>query len=255
MLAIVPTLGTRNNFLREAIASIRCQDVAADIIIVTTSSAGEMEEIAGDFGARVVCDSGNLPSAINLGMSLGTSTHEFVTWLNDDDGLELGAFAAATQLLDANPQVVAAFGFCRYVDEVGRELWVSRAGRWAPRILSWGPDLIPQPGMLIRSSAWQTLGGLDQSYRLAFDLDLLLRLKRIGTLASTETVVSYFRWHAGSLTVNARETNLSESERARRASLGPRSQRWCWMWERPMRVAVRIGVWVVSRRANGLVAG
>ena len=132
---------------------------------------------------------------------------------------------------------------------------MNRAGRWAPRILSWGPDLIPQPGMLIRASAWTHVGGLDVTYRLAFDLDLLLRLKRVGRFIDTGVVLSSFRWHGDSLTVDDRGLNLAESERAKRAALGPIARRLAWMWEGPVRIATRTAARAVSRRARRLAAG
>jgi len=143
-----------------------------------------------------------------------------------------------------------AFGSCRYIDGAGRELWVSKAGSWAPRVLLWGPDLIPQPGMLVRVEAWRQVGGLDESYRLAFDLDLLLRLRKHGRLVETPKIVSSFRWHADSLTVDDRSTNIAESERAKRAALSPTARRLAWIWEAPVRVATRAAANSVNRRAQ-----
>ena len=73
----------------------------------------------------------------------------------------LAAEAAAGDGASVRAMGVVAFGACRYIDPQGRELWISKAGPWAPRVLKWGPDLIPQPGMLVRRSAWSAVGGLD----------------------------------------------------------------------------------------------
>jgi len=154
--------------------------------------------------------------------------------------------------LKENPNATVVFGSCRYIDEAGHELWVSKAGKWAPRILGWGPDLIPQPGMLMRTQAWRDVGGLDTSYLLAFDLDLLLKLKAKGPLLNTGTIVSCFRWHADSLTVDDRATNITESERAKRAALSPRARAWAWTWEPPVRLATKLAAREVQRRARRL---
>lgn len=61
-------------------------------------------------------------------------------------------------------------------------MWTSRSGRLAPALLSWGPSLIPQPGMLFRVADFRAVGGLDESLHYAMDLDLLLRLRRRGRL-------------------------------------------------------------------------
>ena len=250
VLLVVATLGRRPEYLRQTLTSMREQEVSADVVVVAPDSLREESTILSEFDCQFVRDPGTLPGAINLGVREGLSGHDFVSWLNDDDLLEPGSLQATTSLLDMASQAVVVYGACRYIDETGRELWVSRAGPWATRILSWGPDLIPQPGMLIRASAWQAVNGLDESFRFAFDLDLLLRLKTLGELRDTGTVVSAFRWHADSLTVGDRSQSLAESERAKRQALGPRARRLAWTWEAPVRAATRVAAREVSRRAR-----
>jgi GT2 family glycosyltransferase len=254
VLIVVATLGRRPEYLAESLQSIRNQAEPADIVVVAPMDAPGIKEQVLEFGARLLPDPGSLAAAINLGVSQCADHHEFVNWLNDDDLLESGSLETTVKTLDSNPEAVVAFGACRYIDGPGRELWVSRAGRWAPRILGWGPDLIPQPGMLVRADSWRQCGGLDTSYRLAFDLDLLLRLKQLGRLVDTGTIVSSFRWHADSLTVDDRSTNIAESERAKRAALGPMARRMAWLWEGPVRFATRQAARAVNRRAVRLSA-
>ena len=254
VLLVVATLGRRPEFLRETLISIRAQEVKSDIVMVAPVGDARVRECAAEFGAELLPDPGTLPSAINLGASRLAERHEYVNWLNDDDLLEPGSLLATTGALDRAPGAVVAYGACRYIDPQGRQLWLSRAGRWATRILKWGPDLIPQPGMLVRAAAWRQVGGVDESYRLAFDLDLLLRLQAIGQLLDVDRVVSSFRWHPDSLTVDDRTTNLAESERAKRAALGPRARSLSWMWEPPVRAAIRLAAAEVQRRASRLAA-
>ena len=252
MLLIVATLGRRPALLERTLASIRSQDVPADIVIVAPLRAPGITDTAARYGAALIDDPGSLAAAINAGAATASARHRYLNWLNDDDELEPDSLRVTRSALEADQSAVVAFGACWYVDEHGRQLWLSRAGRWGPRILSWGPDLIPQPGMLVRKSAWDAVGGLDASYRLAFDLDLLLRLKRIGRLVDCGAVVSRFRWHADSLTVDDRTTNLIESERAKRQSIPSALRPLAPLWERPMRVAIRIAAAQVTRRARAL---
>jgi len=250
VLIVIPTLGTRAQYLRSTIESIKAQQVPASIVIVGPTDSPVIRQVSASFDIPVVADPGSLPGAINAGIKDHAAGHDFVGWLNDDDYLEPGSLAATTQALVRNPQAVVAYGACRYVDAEGRELWISSAGKWAERALSWGPDLIPQPGMLVRAEAWQVVGGLDVSYRLAFDLDLLLRLRKVGDFINTGTVVSNFRWHPESLTVDNRAVNFAESERAKRSALSPWARRLAPLWEPPVRWATRMAVWEVDRRAR-----
>jgi GT2 family glycosyltransferase len=249
VLLIVPTLGRRPDYLEKCLASISEQSMRADIIIVAPVSP-ELESLAVKHGARLIADPGSQTSAINLAAAMAQPHHEFINWLGDDDLLEPGSLALTTRALDANPDAVVAYGACRYINENDAELWVNQAGPWANRILKWGPDLIPQPGMLVRTSAWQKVGGVDESFRFAFDLDLLLKLQVIGRLIDVGQVVSSFRWHADSLTVGDRSENLRESEIAKRRALSPRARKLAWLWEKPVRGATRLAANEVVRRAR-----
>ena len=252
MLLVTATLGRRPEYLKQTLESVRSQSVPADIIIVAPLDASGIQKTADNFEATLLADPGSLPAAINLGIAHGLAEHNYayVNWLNDDDLLERGSLAATTELLDRNADAVLAYGACRYIDEQGQQLFVSKAGPWASRILSWGPDLIPQPGMLVRATAWQHVGGLDTSFRLAFDFDLLLRLKKLGALLDTGTVVSSFRWHANSLTVDDRKLNIRESERAKRQNLPPVVRGVAWIWEPPIRWATLMAARFVQRKAS-----
>lgn len=252
VLLIVATLGRRPEFLRETLVSIRSQSVASDVVMVAPTDNESVQELAAEFGCEVLPDPGSLAAAINLGATRLRPHHEFVNWLNDDDLLEPGSLAITTKALDAHPDAVVAFGTCRYIDPAGRLLWVSGAGAWAPRVLSWGPDLVPQPGMLIRARSWADVGGLDETYQLAFDLDLLLRLKRIGRLHFVGASVSCFRWHPGSLTVDDRSRNIAESERAKRDHLNPLARALSPVWQPVVRTAIRRAAKRVDARARAV---
>jgi GT2 family glycosyltransferase len=247
---VVPTLGGRPELLRQCLASIAGQDEPASIVIVAPEGKAELEPLAAEFAATLVPDPGSLAAAINVGVQQAGPGHEFVNWQGDDDLLEPGSLRATVKALDAQPTAVLAFGSCRYIDEDGAELWISKAGPWAPRILKWGPDLIPQPGMLVRRSAWEAVDGLDESFRFAFDLDLLLKIQPLGAFVDVGRVVSSFRWHGDSLTVSDRSTSLRESEVARRRALSPAARRLAWIWEGPVRVATRAAANELHRRAQ-----
>lgn len=255
VLIVIPTLGTRLNHLHQCLTSIRAQAISVSVIIVGPISP-DLVSVAQEFNAELIPDPGSQVKAINAGVALGTShdTYDFVNWLCDDDLLEPHSLTATVNALRSNPHATVAFGACRYIDEQGQQLWISKAGKWATKVLGWGPDLIPQPGMLVRMAAWQAVGGVDESYRFAFDLDLLLKLKKIGPLIDTGAVVSSFRWHADSLTVSDRTTNLEESEEAKRAALSPTARKFAWIWEKPVRVATRAAAAEVNRRARKLAS-
>ena len=249
VLVVVPTLGHRLDYLRQTLASISAQSQRADIVLVAPADAEQSRGLAESHGASVVDDPGNLPSAINTGIAAATD-QEFVTWLGDDDLLEPGSLNATVSALASDPPAVLAYGWCRYIDPEGRQLWLNKSGRLAERVLSWGPQLIPQPGMLVRRSAWNAVGGLDESLTMAFDFDLILKLRKHGRLTCVEQPLASFRWHPDSLTVSSRTRNLEESQKVKRRQLSPAQRKVAWTWEGPVRVATRVAARQVSRRAR-----
>lgn len=249
VLLVIPTLGRRIDYLRQALASITAQDHPVHLVLVAPTSATEARAIASDVGAEILDDPGGLSAAINVGMSAATPAHRYANWLGDDDLLAPGAIGSATGALDHDSAVAVAYGHCTYIDGNGREVWVSRAGRLAPRLLSWGPNLIPQPGMLFRLDDFRVVGGLDESLRFSMDLDLLLRLRRRGRLVDLGLPVSSFRWHTDSTTVSDRAASLAEAEMVKRRYLPNPVRRAAPLWETPVRAATHFAVRAMARRA------
>lgn len=250
ILIVVPTLGQRTAYLRQTLASVTSQSEPADLVVVVPRAAEEARHVAIDSGAALMDDPGGQSAAINLGIARAQQHHEYVNWLGDDDTLTPGSLAAVSRALDARTEASAAFGQCQYVDPNDQPVWSSRAGRTAPWILPWGPNLIPQPGMLIRRTAWLAVGGLDESLKYSMDLDLLLRLRRVGPLIAVPQMVSTFRWHPESITVSARESSLTEAQAVKRRYLPPRVEPLAPLWEGPVRWATKRAAAGVNRRAG-----
>jgi glycosyltransferase involved in cell wall biosynthesis len=252
---VVPTLGNRLGYLEEALRSIRDQDAPVDVVMVTPESADGARQLAERFEALVVNDPGGLSAAVNAGLAKAGPAPRYGNWLGDDDLLVPGSISAGVACLSRSPDNAVAYGHCSYIDGRGHELWISRAGRWAPRVLGWGPNLIPQPGMLFRLDDFWAVGGLDESLKYSMDLDLLLRLKSRGRLVDLGRPVSSFRWHADSLTVSDRHASLAESEAVKRRYLSRLGLRLRFLWERPVRFATMVAVRSLSRRGMRATGG
>lgn len=253
-LVVVPTLGRRPEYLAQTVASVMAQQAPHDLVVVVPPTAVEARTLAADVGARVVDDPGGLSAAVNAGLATAGPEHAYANWIGDDDLLAPDALARAGAVLESSPDVALVYGHCVYIDPDGRLLWTSRAGRLARVALAWGPNLIPQPGMLFRLADFHVVGGLDESLEYAMDLDLLLRLRRRGRFVDLGVPVSSFRWHPDSLTVGSRQASLSESEAVKRRYLSPAGRRARFLWERPTRWATLLAARTVSRRGRRLSA-
>jgi GT2 family glycosyltransferase len=251
VLVVLPTLGQRLDTLRQSLESVRDQaGVTTRIVVVAPAEAEQARAMSRAAGAEVVDDPRRgLSGAVNAGLD-ASAGERYYAWLNDDDFLLPGSLGRLAAMLGADPGATVAFGACAYIDPEGRHIGVSKAGDLATRILGWGPDLVPQPSALHRLDAVRAAGRYDEDLRFAMDLDMLLRLRRLGRFVSTPEVVSSFRWHPESLTVANRRHSLAESEKVKRRYLPRYARPVAPLWDLPVRLATHVAARQVNRRAS-----
>lgn len=220
VLIVVPTLGQRPEMLRAALGSVVSQrSVVLTAVVVAPPSATGVARLCEELGARHVAQaSRGIAAAINLGWRLFGETASYWGWLGDDDLLADGSVAWSVGVLETMPTAAMVYGNCEYIDEQGQRLFVARPTAWAARLLRWGPNLVPQPGSLARAAAIGAAAGLDEALRYAMDLDLFLRLQRVGPIVYTPRTLASFRWHKGSTTVQSTRDSEQEVRYVRRRS-------------------------------------
>ncbi len=251
---VVPTLGTRPDFLKECLESIKHAG-NAHVCIVAPKDFNYKPLIEHGLVDQFVIDPGSgLPDAINAGFSKLPSDIEYINWLGDDDLLSVGSLEEATKVLESEPNTVLIFGSCDYVDPTGKTIWTNRSGQWASVILRFGPNLVPQPGALFRRSAFDKAGKLRAEFKWAFDFDLLLNLKKIGRLRFLSQTLASFRWHPESLTVEFRKKSVEEASRVRILHLPRILKPISWLWEYPVKKATFLAGLRVSQKAKQLPA-
>jgi GT2 family glycosyltransferase len=239
---VVPTLGTRPDLLKECLSSIRAAGEAY-VLVVAPESADLFEaESLGLIDFRVEDPKKGLPAAINFGIQNLPQNIEFFNWLGDDDKLIDGTLGIALEILRSDQKASYVFGGCNYIDINGRKLATNYSGNWARLLLRIGPDLIPQPGALIRRSSFEQIGGLDTRYGWAFDLEMFIQLSKIGKGRYAGRVLSEFRWHEGSLTVGARDGSSREARAIRKAHLPDLLKPFALFWEIPFHLVGKLAV-------------
>jgi GT2 family glycosyltransferase len=234
---VVPTLGTRPDYLKLCLDSIK-QAGEAHVCLVAPDDFNYQVLFNSGLIDQFVSDPGlGLAEAINKGFSQLPEIFDQINWLGDDDLLTPNSISKASAALDADPGAVLVYGSCNYVDSSGRVIWTNKSGQWASAILNLGPDLIPQPGSLFRRSAFKRVGGLSNAYKWAFDFDLFLKLKKVGSLRFINATFSSFRWHPESLSVEFRKMSVAEASRVRVSHLPLVFRPISWIWELPVKFA------------------
>lgn len=213
---VVPTMGLRTQYLRQSLTSLRKSGAGLICIVAPKDVDLEEFETKNLFDLRIDDPGEGLANAMNRAFASLPENIKFMSWLGDDDLVEKDSLFNAREVLVRKPNVVAVVGICDYIDPVGEKILTNKSGSFGIKILSWGPDLVPQPGSLFRRSSFNEIGGLNSEYLMAFDLDLLLKLRRIGKIQFIDQKVASFRWHPTSLSVAKRRTAVREASRIRR---------------------------------------
>jgi hypothetical protein len=239
---VVPTLGSRPHLLIECLTSIREAGDAYVLVVAPESADLSEAESLGLIDFRVEDPKKGLPAAINFGIQNLPQNIEFFNWLGDDDKLIVGTLGIALEKLQSDQNASYVFGGCNYIDINGRKLATNYSGNWARLLLRIGPDLIPQPGALIRRSSFEQIGGLDTRYGWAFDLEMFIQLSKIGKGRYAGRVLSEFRWHEGSLTVGARDGSSREARAIRKAHLPDLLKPIAPFWEIPFHLVGKLAV-------------
>lgn len=247
---VVPTLGTRFEYLKLCLDSIRKAGTSF-ILIVAPRDQVFIDQLDESLFDQVVFDPNlGLAAAIDLGIRSLPSSVLFVNWLGDDDLLSPNSLKISSEVLRSDPRIVLVYGGCNYIDENSNLLWSNRSGRFAPYLLKFGPQLIPQPGALMRRDVYMSIGGLNSVYKWAFDLDLFIRLRRIGRFRFIDSTLASFRWHEGSLSVGTRRGSVNEASRIRRNAHPRILQILSLLWEYPLRILIFNAGKVISGRSN-----
>jgi glycosyltransferase len=211
-LRIVTATRGESPFWADAVASIRATAAGAEHVIVCPV-ARVASVAATAAGARVIAEERpGLYAALNTGLRAAPSDWDAFTWLNDDDQLVAPGFGAVVAA-----GTDATYGRVELIDGRGGrigELPVARRGGDLAPLLARGLVPLAQPGTVIRRAVWEKLGGFDETYRLAGDLDFFVRALAGGAqFKFVAQTAAAFRLTAGQLS-KERETGDREKLRA-----------------------------------------
>lgn len=194
----------------------------------------------------------SLSAKLSWALSDLAERFDYITWLGDDDLLHPDSLTVAAHYLDDNPDVALVYGGCDYIDIGGQKVGANRSGSWAKWLMLFGPFLIPQPGSLIRSSAFLKIGGLDSDFKLAFDHDLFVRLAKNYRILHLKQIQAAFRWHPQSLTVKNRWESVREASRVRKKHYKKYLYPLVFIWEPLVVLGTHFAGNIVSRKVAKL---
>lgn len=203
----------QGRYLEQALASIFEQDIAVEVFVADAGSTDGSRAVIEKWAPRLAGwrshpDAGQA-AAINECIAKGSAP--FVCWLNSDDWYLPGGLAALLAALQANPAAPAAYARANDYFESSGKLRPVRVARFSEKMLALY-CIVSQPATLIRRSAWEAVGGLDESMHMALDYDLWWRLyRKFGALQFVDAFAAVNREHALTKTRSNRRLHYREA--------------------------------------------
>lgn len=218
----------QGRFLDDALTSIFDSEIPVEVFVLDGGSSDNSLEVIHKWEHRLVGwrsrpDHGQA-AAINEGIARGGAP--YVCWLNSDDWFLPGGLTKLVSELETHTEAPAVYGRSwNVVQKSGKRypVWVEPfvERRLALRCI------ISQPATLIRRSAWQTVGGVNENLHMAMDYDLWWRLfKHAGPLQFLDDFVAVNREHADTKTKTQRRRHYQEAMEVVRKHYG----RIPWKW-------------------------
>jgi GT2 family glycosyltransferase len=216
-------------FLEETIESVLAQDYPnlEYIVLDGGSDDGTVELLRryeGRLRWRSEPDEG---AAAALRAGFAEARGEILGWLNADDTLLPGALRAAVEALEAAPDAVAVYGDAWWVDETGARLRLYPTREFSIEALA-EECFLCQPACFFRARAYHQAGGIDASYRSAFDYDLWVRLARLGPLLWMRQQWACSRMHPSNKSLGQRGEAFAEGMRVLQRRFGYIPFRWIY---------------------------
>ncbi|MDR1371000.1 MAG: glycosyltransferase family 2 protein [Dysgonamonadaceae bacterium] len=161
------------NYLAEAVAGIRRQNMPVEIIVVDDGSTDNTADLAASLGCKVISiPHSGLSAARNVG--LNNAQGEYILFLDHDDVMTAGAlmrlFAAFTDGTD--------FVSAKVQDFVSPELSEEDKDALVPRREPYGGLLTG--AYLFKRSVFEKVGDFDEKLRTGQGVDFLLRCAETG---------------------------------------------------------------------------
>lgn len=231
---IVPTF-ERAGYLRECLDAVFAQTLPpGEVVVVDDGSQDDTAAVLESYGSRVraVRKAENSGKAASLDLGLSLAACPLIWIVDDDDVVRPDALERLTALLAEHPRAGFAYGrHVRFeVDPDTGERRVMDTGYWRRcepdefLVATLEDFFAHQPGMLVRKSLYNRVGGFDSSLDRSQDYDMLIRLAAAAPAVSTDAVVFEQRVHAG-----------PRGSGARRFAASRASQKWIEADQRIMR--------------------
>ncbi len=213
LVSIITPSFNQGAYIEETIQSVLAQDYPhIEYRIIDGGSTDNTLQILERYRDRLsfISEKDN-GQAEAIAKGFRSASGDIFYWINSDDMLLPGAVSRVMDVFRAQPEVALVYGQSHYTDSQGRVI-----GRYPSEPFHFQRlavfDFIPQPSAFFRRAAFETVDGLDQTLSYGMDYDLWIRLTKQYPSRYLPLVLSAYRLHPASKTVDMHQALANSKE-------------------------------------------
>jgi glycosyltransferase involved in cell wall biosynthesis len=244
-ISVVTISYNQVEFLERTIQSVISQkDVDFEYIMVDPGSTDGSRELIGQYRAHfstVVLEK-DQGAADGLNKGFARASGDIFFYLNSDDAIVPGAFAAVLREFERDPSLDIVCGHTWFIDRHDRRIRRAWSDRWWPPAQAYGAAIQIQPSTYFRAELFRKVGGFNVNDRRSWDGELFDRMALTGAkMKVIDAFLSEFRMHLSGWTgsrgnggSDAESDTRMWNERFRRIKgrdLTPMDRRLRYLWK------------------------
>lgn len=178
------------------------KSIKPEIIVVDDGSTDDTVASLSEFDDILLIRQDNRGRSEARMEGLRHATAPFVVFLDADDKLEPEAVAAHIAAMDAEPEAAMVFGSNHLINSSGASLGINLQNSFVTECpATIAHSVTPAPSQcMYRRTALNAVGGYDPTLELCEDIDLNIKMARIGKIICHGAVVAQYRLHSAQST-------------------------------------------------------
>jgi glycosyltransferase involved in cell wall biosynthesis len=212
---VIPVLNG-GKFLEKCVLSIIEKKVTFEILIVDNGSTDETSMVSRKLTSKysniryLTSRPRDISTALNTGIKAATG--EFIARLDSDDLSTPNRLWKQVQYLREHPDCVMVGGRMEYIDFQGTELGVQENFKNGNITIQnfYSGNPVAHPSVMFRRKAFEAAGQYKSKWNKVEDLDLWIRLSRIGQIHNLDEIVTKYRRHSNQIS-SSTEASLTET--------------------------------------------
>jgi glycosyltransferase involved in cell wall biosynthesis len=222
VISVLMAVHNGEKFLAKAVESILDQTFGDfEFLIVDDGSVDNSKAMLSTYAARDarvrIISQSNQGLTKSLNIALQSARGEFIARFDADDISLPRRFEQQVSALRSDPSLVLIGSEVELITDDGLFLGVrahaTNHREIRKRLLLGDGSALTHPAVMIRQSSLKAIGGYDETFPVAQDLDLFLRLSEIGGVSNLADTLLLWRQHDSS--VNRTHTELWASVKRR----------------------------------------